>query len=98
MQEKPSYRIPPFQILRNTGLLALAIIVLTTFIHSADGLKYAKLHLAEDGILGVWSYAESSPFADALHDAFRENRIVPVTVFNNLINEQQTDWLFFARD
>ena len=65
--------------------------------YSADGLKYAKLHLAEDGILGVWSYAESSPFADALHDAFREIRIVPVTVFNNLINEQQTDWLFYAR-
>jgi len=29
---------------------------------------------------------------------FREVRIEPVTIFNNLINEQQTDWLFFARD
>ena len=53
---------------------------------------------AQPRLLGVWSYAESSPFADALRDVFREVRIEPVTVFNNLINEQQTDWLFFARD
>ncbi|MEO1995845.1 MAG: spermidine synthase, partial [Planctomycetaceae bacterium] len=65
--------------------------------YTADGLQRAKLHLAEDGLLGVWSYAESSPFADALHDVFREVRIEPVTVFNNLVNVQQTDWLFFAR-
>ncbi len=66
--------------------------------YTADGLKRAKLHLAEDGLLGVWSYAESSPFADALRDVFREVRVEPVTVYNNLINVQQTDWLFFARD
>ena len=66
--------------------------------YTADGLKRAKLHIAKDGLLGVWTYAESSPFADALRDVFREVRIEPVTVFNNLINEQQTDWLFFARD
>lgn len=66
--------------------------------YTADGLQQAKRHLAEDGLLGVWSYAESSPFVDALHEVFREVRIEPVTVFNNLINVQQTDWLFFARD
>lgn len=66
--------------------------------YTAEGLKLAKLHLAEDGLLGIWSYAESSPFADALHDVFREVRIEPVTVFNNLVNEEQTDWLFFARE
>lgn len=66
--------------------------------YTADGLQCAKLHLEEDGLLGVWSYAESSPFVDSLHEVFREVRIEPVTVFNNLINEQQTDWLFFARD
>ncbi|QDT28006.1 Spermidine synthase [Gimesia panareensis] len=65
--------------------------------YTTDGLQRAKLHLEEDGILGVWSYAESSRFVDALHEVFREVRIEPVTVFNNLINEQQTDWLFFAR-
>ncbi len=66
--------------------------------YTADGLQRAKRHLAEGGILGVWSYAESSPFVDALHEVFGEVRIEPVTVFNNLINEEQTDWLFFARD
>jgi len=66
--------------------------------YTAEGLQRAKRHLEKDGILGVWSYAESSPFVDALHEVFREVRIEPVTVFNNLINVQQTDWLFFARD
>jgi len=50
------------------------------------------------GILGVWSYAESSPFVDALREVFREVRVEPVTVFNNLIDVEQTDWLFFAHD
>ena len=66
--------------------------------YTADGLQRAKLHLEEDGLLGVWSYAESSRFVDALHEVFREVRIEPVTVFKNPVNEQQTDWLFFARD
>jgi spermidine synthase len=66
--------------------------------YTTEGLHRAKRHLADDGILGVWSYAESSPFVDALQDVFSEVRIEPVTVFNNLIKEEQTDWLFFARD
>jgi spermidine synthase len=66
--------------------------------YSAAGLERAKLHLSKNGILGVWSYAESSPFADALHNVFREVRVEPITVYNNLINVEQTDWLFFARD
>ncbi len=64
--------------------------------YTADRLKLAQQHLAEGGILGVWSYAESSPFADAMRDVFRDVRIEPVTVFNNLVHEQQTDWLFFG--
>ncbi len=66
--------------------------------YTAAGLRRAKLHLAKGGILGVWSYAESSPFVDALHEVFGEVRVEPVTVFNNLVNVEQTDWLFFARD
>jgi len=66
--------------------------------YTSDGLRTAKQHLAPDGLLGVWSYAESSPFADALHATFREVHVEQVTVFNNLIKEEQTDWLFFARD
>lgn len=66
--------------------------------YTAAGLRLAKRHLAENGILGVWSYAESSPFADALREVFGEVRVEPVTVFNPLVEEEQTDWLFFARD
>ena len=66
--------------------------------YTTEGLRQAKQHLSEKGVLGVWSYAESSPFADAMRDVFQEVRIEPVTVFNPLVEEEQTDWLFFARD
>jgi spermidine synthase len=65
--------------------------------YRAEGLERASRHLAPGGILGVWSYAESSPFADALRAVFQEVRIEPVTFFNELIDEDVTDWLFFAR-
>ncbi len=65
--------------------------------YTQDGLRAAKAHLAEGGILAVWSYAESSPFADALRAVFTEVRVEPVSFANQLIDEQQTDWLFFAR-
>lgn len=66
--------------------------------YTDKGLRAAQEHLAPDGVLGVWSYAESSPFADALRRIFREVRVEPVTFFNSLIDEEITDWLFFARD
>jgi spermidine synthase len=66
--------------------------------YTEAGLNRAKQHLTQDGLLGVWSYAESSPFADALNKVFREVRIEPVTFLNTHINETVTDWLFFARD
>ncbi len=65
--------------------------------YTETGLQRAKRHLAQDGVLGVWSYAKSSPFADALRRVFREVRIEPVTFGNVHINETVTDWLFFAR-
>lgn len=62
------------------------------------GLEAAKAHLNPGGVLGVWSYAESSPFADALRRMFGEVRVEPVRFDNPLVGETQTDWLFFARD
>jgi len=67
------------------------------FFYTREGLELARLHLAPGGVLGVWSYAENSPFAEALRDTFAEVRTTPVTFFNALIDEQSTDWLFFAR-
>ena len=65
--------------------------------YTTTGLLAARQHLRENGILAVWSYAESSPFADALGEIFPEVRVERVSYDNRLIDERQTDWLFFAR-
>ena len=66
--------------------------------YSRQGLSTAKKHLRPGGLLGVWSYAESSSFADALRSKFKTVRVVPITHQNELIHEEHTDWLFFAFD
>jgi len=65
--------------------------------YNTQGLLAARQHLAADGVLAVWSYAEHSPFADALRAVFAQVRVEPVTYDNQLVDEQPTDWLFFAR-
>jgi len=65
--------------------------------YTESGLRRASGHLAPAGVLGVWSYAENSPFADALGEVFGEVRVEAVTFMNHLIDEEVTDWLFFAR-
>ena len=66
--------------------------------YSTAGLALAKRHLAPGGILAVWSYAESSPFVEALRDAFETVEAVTVTFVNDLVDEELTDWLFIAHD
>ena len=66
--------------------------------YTESGLAQAKHHLAIGGILAVWSYAESSPFADALRASFAIVEVLPVTYVNDLVGEEHTDWLFLARD
>ena len=65
--------------------------------YTTPGLQAARRHLAADGILAVWSYAESTPFADALRAVFEQVHVEPVSHHNQLIDQQCTDWLFFAR-
>lgn len=65
--------------------------------YTADGLRRAKEHLTPGGVLGVWSYAEHSGFSGAMHQVFEQVSVEPVTVFNDLVDEEQTDWLFFGR-
>ena len=65
--------------------------------YTEEGLRLARRHLAKGGVLGVWSYAEHSPFSEALRRVFPDVREEAVTVTNDLIDEEQTDWLFFAR-
>lgn len=66
--------------------------------YNQAGLQSASAHLADSGILAVWSYAEHSPFATALRSVFSDVRVEPITVLNDLVDEEQTDWLFFARN
>lgn len=66
--------------------------------YTEDGLRRTRRHLAPGGVLGVWSYADSSDFSRALEVVFEEVRREPVTYFNALVDEERTDWLFFARD
>lgn len=66
--------------------------------YTESGLVQAKQHLAPGGILAVWSYAENSPFADALRAVFAFVEVVPIMYVNALVEEEHTDWLFLARD
>lgn len=66
--------------------------------YTRQGLEAASKHLKEDGVLAVWSYAQDSPFADALRDVFGEVRVEPITFKHKFLNnEEHTDWLFFSR-
>ena len=64
--------------------------------YTKAGLKSAKKHLANGGILAVWSYAESSSFSEALDLTFSQTHVEPVRTFNPMVQEEQTDWLFFG--
>lgn len=66
--------------------------------YTEEGLDQARRHLAPGGVLGVWSYAESSSFSRALRTVFDEVRVEPVTYFNHLADQEVTDWLFFGRE
>ncbi len=64
--------------------------------YTTAGLMQAKTHLTDSGLLAVWSYAENSNFSNALRSVFDTVRAEPVTTFNDLVDVEQTDWLFFA--
>ena len=64
--------------------------------YTEEGLRLAKEHLAEGGVLAIWSYAESSHFSAALHKVFDRVEVKPITTFNELVDHEQTDWLFFG--
>ena len=61
------------------------------------GLAIAKQHLAPGGVLAVWSYAASSPFADALREVFGEVHVESLDFDNRVVEARETNWLFLAR-
>lgn len=65
--------------------------------YTEEALRNARDHLAPAGVLGVWSYAESIPFSQALERVFSEVRIECVTFPNPVIGEDESNWLYLAR-
>ncbi len=65
--------------------------------HSLEGLALAKRHLRPGGVLGVWSYAESPEFADAMREVFDSVVVRPLRFLNPVIEDHETNWLFFGR-
>ena len=65
--------------------------------YTAPGLRSVRGHLADGGVLGVWSSAESPAFVEALGEVFAEVRVETIDWRNELIDRDQTDTLFFAR-
>jgi spermidine synthase len=66
--------------------------------YTPQGLRRASRHLASGGVLAVWSAAPSSVFERSLGQTFREVRVVAVPFFNEMVDEETTDWIFLARD
>lgn len=65
--------------------------------YSQPGLEKAMRRLTPGGVLKVWSYAESTPLLDNMRAVFDDVEVEPVTIWNDLIQEEQTDWLYFGR-
>jgi len=66
------------------------------FFYTEEGLERAKRHLEPGGLLGVWSYAESSPFVRAMRKVFARVDVEPVVFDNDLTEETETNWLFLG--
>jgi spermidine synthase len=65
--------------------------------YSEPGLARAQRHLAPSGVLGVWSYAESPRFAEALGGVFAEVHVERVHFVNRVFGEPETNVVFLAR-
>ena len=65
--------------------------------YTPGGLRLVLSHLAPAGVLAVWSSAPNESFAAALRDVFSEVRIETVRWHNELIDEDQCDFVFLAR-
>ena len=64
--------------------------------HTAAGLRAASAHLRPGGVLGIWSYAASPRFASILDEVFRETRSRELRFHNPVVEEPETNWLYFG--
>ena len=65
--------------------------------YTAAGLARAARHLRPGGVLGVWSVAESPGFEATLRAVFDDVRVEALHFRNEVLDEDETNWLYFAR-
>ena len=65
--------------------------------YTVEGLRQVLSHLEPGGVLAVWSSAPNEGFVSALQDVFSEVRVETVKWHNELIDEDQCDFVFLAR-
>lgn len=65
--------------------------------YSQPGLRKMASHLAPGGLFGFWSYSESPRFEADLRSVFAEVWADPLTFHNDVIQQDETNWLYFAR-
>ena len=65
--------------------------------YTVAGLTRAKAHLNPGGVIGIWSYDSHTPLLDSMKEVFTDVTVEQITVWNDLIDVEQTDWLFFGR-
>lgn len=65
--------------------------------YTEAGLARAREHLAEGGVLAVWSSSGDEAFTRALEKVFAEVRLEAICWRNELIDRDQRDELFLAR-
>ncbi len=64
--------------------------------YSVASLRAARESLQPGGVLAIWSYAADTPLLDNMRTVFSAVQVNAITVWNDLIAEEQTDWLFFG--
>jgi len=65
--------------------------------YTAAGLTRAREHLAEGGVLAIWSSAPSEAFQRTLAGVFSEVKLETIHWRNELIDQDQHDDLFLAK-
>ena len=65
--------------------------------YTEDGLSRTCNHLRPNGVIGIWSYAQDTPLLEKMGNVFCEVQVEQITVWNDLIDVEMTDWLFFGR-
>ena len=65
--------------------------------YTVEGLDRTSRHLKPEGIIGIWSYAEDTPLLEKMRNVFCDVQVEQITVWNDLIDVEMTDWLFFGR-